>query len=124
MFNVDPATLAVLIPIIAVLGGMAIAVVSVIYQGRKDELKHKERIIAMEKGLPIPEEPVSQPKKDSRFVGLLAWGLVIALASLGIIVSVSVAEGVENGLYGLIPMGVGLGFLIAAFASRKSGERD
>lgn len=124
MFNIDAATLAVLIPIIAVLGGMALAVVSVVYQGRKDELKHKERIIAMEKGLPIPEEPVSQPKRDSRFVGLLAWGLIIALASLGIIISVSVSEGIDKGLFGLIPMGVGLGFLISAFVSKKSDERN
>lgn len=122
MFNIDAATLAVLIPIIAVLGGMAIAVVGVIYSGRKDELKHKERIIAMEKGLPIPEEPVGPPRKGNPFIGLLAVGLIISLASLGIIISVSVSEGADKGLFGLIPLGVGLGFLIAAVVSKKTNR--
>jgi hypothetical protein len=55
MFDVGPETLAVLIPIIAVFGGITIAIVGIIYRGREEELKRKERIVAMEKGLPIPE---------------------------------------------------------------------
>ncbi len=114
MFDVRPETLAVLIPIIAVLGGMTIAIFGVIYRGKEEELKHKERIIAMEKGIAIPDEPEGPARRTDHFLALLGWGLVITFISLGIIISVSVHAGLRNGLFGLIPLGMGLGLLVAA----------
>lgn len=123
MLDIGPETLAVLIPVIAVFGGITIAIVGVIYRGREEELKHKERIIAMEKGLPIPEEPAKPPRKSNSFLALLGWGLVISFISFGIIISVAVKSGLENGLFGLIPLGVGVGLLAAAIAAKRSGDR-
>ncbi|RJR28063.1 MAG: hypothetical protein C4574_05355 [Candidatus Latescibacterota bacterium] len=122
MFNVGPETLAVLIPIIAVFGGITIAIVGIIYRGREEELKRKERIAAIEKGLPIPEEPAAPPKRSNSFLALLGWGLVISFISLGIIVSVSVHAGLENGVFGLIPLGMGFGLLISAFFAKRGSD--
>ena len=101
--------------------GITIAIVGIIYRGREEELKRKERIVAMEKGLPIPEEPSIAPKKTNNYLALLGWGLVISFLSLGIIVAVSIRSGLENGAFGLIPLGMGLGLLVSAlFAKRES----
>jgi len=117
MFNVDPGTVAILIPIIAVLGGMTIAVIGVIMNGREEELKHKERILAMEKGIPLPE----MPKEERRpaFLTLRAWGLIVAFVGLAIMISISIAQGFERGIWGLIPTSVGIGFLVAAMLEKR-----
>ena len=47
---------ALLIPIFAVIGGFAVAIYGMMRQGRKRELLHEERKIAMERGLPLPKE--------------------------------------------------------------------
>lgn len=121
-FDVSPETLALLIPIIAVMGGMTLAIIGTIYHNRQEELEHKERIIAMEKGLPIPERPEPVKNGSRLFLGLLGWGLVISFLSLGIIISVSVSEGLKMGLFGLIPLGIGLGLLVCAFEARKDSK--
>ncbi len=124
-FDIRPESLAMLIPIIAVMGGMAIAIIGIIYNAREEELKHKARIVAMEKGLPLPEEPVRKARKPNRFLALLGWGLVISFISIGIIISVSVRAGLENGLFGLIPLGLGVGLLVAAsFAKKANGDQE
>jgi hypothetical protein len=52
----DVANLAVMIPIVAIIGGITVAVVSVISRARVRELEIKERIAMIERGLvPAPE---------------------------------------------------------------------
>lgn len=120
MFNVDPGTFAILIPVIAVLGGMTIAVIGVVMSGKQEELKHKERILAMEKGIPIPEDPKAE--KRPAFFTLRAWGLIITFVGLAIMISIGVSEGFKQGVWGLIPTGVGIGFLVAAMLEKRDWD--
>jgi hypothetical protein len=116
MFGIDAGVVAMLIPIIAVLGGMAIAIVGVITKGKEEELKHKERILAMEKGIPLPEEPVCMRKDKPRYLAVRAWGLVITLIGLSVVLSVGIKAGFENGVWGLIPMALGILWISGALS--------
>lgn len=54
------AMIALMIPIFAVLGGIGIVLFAMFNKNRKIELLHRERKLAMEKGLPLPEEVVER----------------------------------------------------------------
>ncbi len=122
MFGIDAGVVAMLIPIVAVVGGMAIAIVGVITKGKEEELKHKERILAMEKGIPIPESAPCQPKADKpRYLAIRAWGLVITLIGVAVMISITIGQQDDprHGIWGLIPTGLGIGLLLAAWFERK-----
>jgi hypothetical protein len=93
------------------------------YSNRTREMLHRERMIALEKGLPAPAEPakVSKPQLSSRhylfrglmwfFVGagLLAFCWTVALAFPG---NEDDREVARLGLLGFVPVGVGLAYLV------------
>ncbi len=124
MFGIDAGVVALLIPIVAVVGGMAIAIVGVITKSKEEELKHKERIIAMEKGIPIPESAPCQPKADKpRYFAIRGWGLVLTLIGVALVIAISVASEPRNGVWGLLPTALGVGLLIAAWLEKKDMEK-
>jgi hypothetical protein len=124
MFGIDAGVVALLIPIVAVVGGMAIAIVGVITKGKEEELKHKERIIAMEKGIPIPESSPCQPKADKpRYLAIRAWGLVLTLIGVALVIAIGTASEPRNGVWGLLPTALGVGLLIAAWLEKKDMEK-
>jgi hypothetical protein len=123
MFGFDAGVVALLIPIVAVVGGMAIAIVGVITKSKEEELKHKERIIAMEKGIPIPESAPCQPKAEKpRYLAIRAWGLVITLIGIAIMASVGIGSDLRNGIWGLIPTALGIGLLLAGRLEKRDME--
>jgi hypothetical protein len=124
MFGFDAGVIALLIPIVAVVGGMAIAIVGVITKSKEEELRHKERIIAMEKGIPIPEMAASEPpRKDKpRYLAIRAWGLVITLIGLAVMISIGVASDFSDGVWGLIPTALGVGLLLAGWLEKRDME--
>ncbi len=123
MFGFDAGVVALLIPIVAVVGGMAIAIVGVITKGKEEELKHKERIIAMEKGIPVPEmAPPPARKEKPRYLAIRAWGLVITLIGVAIMIAIAIGSDLRNGIWGLIPTGLGVGLLLAAWFEKKDME--
>ena len=87
--------LALFIPIIGIVLGVTIAIVAIITGHRqklqRNDMRHKERLAAIEKGLEIPPEPVEPQngKKSgtlrSGFIGLFV-GIVLyfALREVGI----------------------------------------
>jgi hypothetical protein len=117
MLEINSGTIAMLIPIIAVLGGMTIAVIGIIMNSREEELKHKERVLAMEKGIALPEMP--KVEKRPAYLTLRAWGLIITFVGLGITISIAIARGLYDGVWGLIPTSVGIGFLVAAMLEKR-----
>ncbi len=117
MFDLSPGLISIFIPILAVIGTFAMIIVLIIMSQRERELKHRERVLAMEKGMELPMEP----KKERRpvYLTLRAWGLV--LLSLGIVLffALWVGVGFEYSIWGLMPAGLGAGLLIAAAKEHK-----
>ena len=121
MFGFDPGIVALLIPIIAVLGGMALAIVSVIMKGKEEELKHKERIIAMEKGMAVPEMP--KEEKRTSYSRYRTWGLVMTLLGLALIAQKLVSGNSSAMTGGIIVAAIGIGFLLAAWFEKRDMEK-
>ncbi|MCD6217164.1 hypothetical protein J7L05_04810, partial [bacterium] len=58
--------IALMIPVIAILGGCGIAIFSMYSETRKRELLHNERKIALEKGLPLPDDFKERKNPETR----------------------------------------------------------
>ncbi len=118
---IDAELVAIFIPIIAVLGGVLIAVTAVVVGGRRKELEHRERIIAMEKGLPIPG-PIAEPERP-KYSGRRTNGLVMTGIGLALTIALSAEDGFsDGGVWGLIPLFIGIGLLVAGSLDKREWE--
>lgn len=114
---VDPEVVAISIPILAVCGGVLIAITAIIVGGRKKEQEHRERLVAMEKGIapPQPAPEVERPKYSSR----RANGLVMTGIGLALTIAMTISDDLESGVWGLIPLFIGIGLLIAGNIDKR-----
>ncbi|MCD6380478.1 hypothetical protein J7M07_08570 [bacterium] len=119
MFNVGPQMLAILIPITVVIGTVAIIITSIILGMRAKELKHKEIILAMEKGIELPKEPVIKKEYRPRYFTIRMWGLIFAFIGIAVVIGIWGAAGIMNGVWGLVPTFLGLALLLAAHLEKK-----
>lgn len=113
-----PYRFALALPIIVVLGGVALAIVAVIFQAKRKHLEHLERIKAIEKGIEPPPNTVKElPRKESMTPERLRrHGLIWLFVGIGYIVMMLLLP--EQAYYGApvgaIPLFVGIGLLVAA----------
>ena len=126
--------IALLIPIVAIVGGIFAGIVGVLTRHRLAELAMKERATAIEKGLdlsllpPLPgviaaEEADEEPRERVLRVArkLRLSGIVVFAAGLGLALSLAVVpETREEHLWaiGLVPVLVGLGLEVAGRVAR------
>ena len=94
-------------------------------------LRHKERLIAIEKGLPIPMEtpaPCKKPRNshDSRGTGLILLfvGVGIFFSFMALSYVVGHIEAMAGGVFGLIPLFIGVGFLIDAYLLGREEKKE
>jgi len=120
--NIQPEHIAIFIPILAVTGGVLIAITAVIISGRKKDLEHRERIAAMEKGLPLPEPPPDRRKPVHSI--RRAGGLVMTGIGLSLWIGISVSESTRDGVWGLIPLFIGIALLIASVIDKREYEQE
>lgn len=111
------------IPIVAIVGGISVAIVRLITQGRLEELARRERIAAIERGVdPNKLPPLPSPVGESSYLfgysrlrrahGLLIGGLILIACGLGLaIMAYSVESEKTHWVVGLIPMLVGAALL-------------
>jgi hypothetical protein len=122
--RIEPEVVALAIPIIVVAGGIFVAITAIVMHGRRKDLEHRERIIAMEKGIPLPpttEPPVhAGPKYSNR----RANGLVLTGIGIALTIAMWTADGSESGVWGLIPLFIGIGLLIAGHLDKREWERE
>ena len=122
--TVGPEHIAVMIPIVAILGTFAIVVVAIVVEGRKKDLMHKERLFALEKGLPLPEPPEKEEKPV--YSTRRAWGLVWLGLGLALTIALAAnpdAADVNAWGWGLIPTFIGAGLLIAGHLDKKEWDK-
>jgi len=115
-----PEVFAMTIPLLSIFGGVAIAIVAIIMGGRKKELAHKERLLAMEKGMEIPVEP--QDEKRPAHLSNRSSGLVLTLLGLALTIALFAVAGKDGGVWGLLPMAIGIGLLISSSLEKREIE--
>lgn len=102
---------------------IVIAVLNYRKRRRLMELNHTERMAAIERGMelpPLPLELIDGQSGRRRRTSLLP-GLVWLFVGLALLISMgSIAE--EEALFGLVPTGVGLAYLIYYFTEGRKLE--
>jgi hypothetical protein len=127
--------IAVFIPIVAIVMGIGIGMLSLYlnYRKKRDiyELHHKERMAAIEKGMelpPLPMEFFRDPKDSGRRSpeGRLRSGLVLTLVGAAISFALynSSNGSHDSWVWGLIPAAVGVANLIVWAVLRNKPEND
>lgn len=116
----DPEVFAITIPLLSIFGGVAIAIAAIVMGGRKKELVHKERVLAMEKGIDIPIAP-SREKRPAHLHNRSA-GLVMTLLGLALTIALWAVAGKNGGVWGLIPLAIGIGLLVSAALEKRDME--
>ncbi len=113
----SPDVIAVFVPIVAIIFGVAVAVVSIIGTHRqrmqRTELRHRERLAAIEKGLELPPDPPEQESTPARRPRHLLRGLVFLF--VGLALTAAFYQNHSDGfpfLYGLIPVAAGIAYLL------------
>ena len=131
----DTEQIAVFIPIVAIVMGIGIGMLSLYlnYRKKRDiyELHHKERMAAIEKGMKLPPLPVEffRDWKDSGKrspEGRLRSGLVLLLVGGAISFALyhSSNGSHDSWVWGLVPAAVGAANLIVWAALRNKPEND
>jgi hypothetical protein len=110
--------LALFIPLTAIFMSLLIPIVYALvdYRRRRDivEANHRERMAAIERGIEPPTLPESFyfAAKPPRRSGYLLSGLVWLFVGIGVFLALGAVAGEDVRLFGLIPIGVGVAFLI------------
>ena len=124
----EPQQLALVIPIVAIVMGIGIAMLAVVVDYRKKRdmfaLHHKERMAAIEKGMELPPLPPEffqdgRGRRNRHPSDSLRRGLVLLL--VGIAVTGAMYQSArEEYLWGLVPAAIGIANLLYyAFAGRN-----
>ena len=110
------------IPIIGIVFGIGIAVVAISLAHREKlkraELRHRERMAAIERGLEIPPDP--EPENDRARNSGLRSGIAGLLVGIVLYFALERVAGDDIAMFGLIPAAVGIANLVGWFVeSRK-----
>ena len=110
------------LPVLIVFGAAVLIVFFALQaQHRRRELEHKERMQALEKGLPIPPSLVTErPKTHNPYVAALVW---IAIGVGMILMFWSVGQGELAGV-AAIPLCIGLALLVANIIHQKQLSKE
>ena len=119
---IGPEVFAMTIPLLSIFGGVTIAIVAIIMSGRKKELIHKERLLAMEKGIDVPVLERKQ-EKEPGYIASRKTGLIMLSLGLALTFALWAVAGKDGGVWGLIPLAIGIGLMVAAHLEQKDFER-
>lgn len=116
----------ILVPIVAIVSafGFPVALLWVIMELRKVNLRNRERMSLISQGI-IPEEEIKQKTNPNRFVSLRN-GIVLIGIAVGILVGFSITEGMslsdEKAFWiytSSILLFLGIGYLVYFFTTRN-----
>lgn len=117
----DIEKMALLIPIIGIILGVGIAIVAIVTSHREKqkrvELRHRERLAALEKGIELAPDP--EPDAGGRKSSSLKSGL--SGVFLGVLMYFALREvaGDDVALFGLVPAAFGIATLISYIVENR-----
>jgi hypothetical protein len=129
----DPGVIAVFIPIVAIVLGIGALMVFIWSDHRRKaqllEQNHRERMIAIEKGLELPPLPTnlvsgSNGPATASAAKSLRSGIMMTLIGVILCVALNESGGREAALFGLIPAAVGIANLVYAAIQWKKEKAD
>jgi len=106
-----------ILPLVAVAGAFAVAIAGMILKSHARDRQQRERMFFAEKGMEIPKElyETREPKKPNGFRVGRAWlmimGYTCVFVGIAVMIAVSVSQGFQDGIFGIIPFLIGVGFL-------------
>jgi hypothetical protein len=124
-----PITEAV-IPLTAIVASVGLAMLAIYFRHMRYRMYHRERMAAIEKNLPLPEDFFELPARpiDSAYLlrGLI-W-LAVGVGSVIFFVTMALTEG-DKDLYsiatlGLVPIGVGIAYLVTRWNEMKKAAAE
>ncbi len=113
--------LAIFIPIFAIVGGIALAISALNHRAKRSEMEHRERMMAIEKGAPLPQMP-AMVLPQSRERNPYLWGFILLAVGLALVIG-GISDG-ERHLGGeMAVMFVGLAILLANWLFIRDRKR-
>jgi hypothetical protein len=128
-----PEIIGVFIPIVAIIMGCSIAIVSIWGEHKRKaqllEQTHRERMSAIEKGLelpPLPDHLVREGNSNGPSTATpeksLRAGIMLVLIGVLLYFAIQQIEAEEVALFGLIPAAVGVANLVYAAIQWNKGK--
>jgi uncharacterized membrane protein HdeD (DUF308 family) len=120
--------LALFIPIIGLILGVLIAIVSIVTSHRlkmqRNDMRHKERLAAIEKGLELPPdvEPSENGKENGKKHSSLRIGLIGLFVGIVLYFALRAVVDSDVALFGLIPAAIGVANLVSYFVEAKKKD--
>lgn len=125
--------MAMMIPIIAIMGGITAGIVRTLGRQRLQELARRERIALIERGvdpaqlpaLPEYSDELRSPRSFGRGAtyGLMVGGLVTLAAGIGLMTMLYLLSPMEEAwAVGVIPIAIGIALLISFWAIPRNGN--
>lgn len=118
--------IAALIPIVGIIFGIGIAAVAIVTKHREDlqrnELRHRERLAAIEKGIELPPDPVTDGGNGSKGRSQLKNGMIGLFVGIVLYFALRELVGDRIALFGLVPAAVGLANLIFYFVDFRKNK--
>lgn len=110
--------MAMLIPILGIVAGIVLGVVAIMREARANRLRHEERMAAIEKGVELPpfEERTKRPEAVRKS------GLIMTAIGAALVLSLRVVGGWDAGVWGTIPLFIGIALLVSAKFAQKAEE--
>jgi uncharacterized protein DUF6249 len=129
----EPITeiIAVMIPIVAIVMGIGIGMLSLLLDYRKKRdmfaMHHKERLMAIEKGMEVPPLPPeffqNGRRRPHSSADNLRRGLILLLVGAAIMVALYHTDN-RAYLWGLVPAAVGIAQLLTYFIESRKASRE
>lgn len=121
----DEELVALMIPIFGIVFGVGVAIVAIVVGHREKvkraELRHRERLAALEKGIELPPEPDFD--LEHKRASSLKGGVMGLLIGVVLYFALRAVADDDVALFGLIPAAVGIANLVSYFVeSRKNGN--
>lgn len=108
--------MSMLIPIVAIVMGLGLAMFAMWFNFRRRRMVHEERMKAIELGRDVPE--YAEPRKDP-----LRTGIILLSFGLGISAAIGITSGeFENAAMGAILIIPGLGYILYNFINKNNGK--
>ena len=116
-----------LVPLVAIIMGIGVGMLALWLDHQKKihmfELHHKERLMAIERGMEVPPLPVEffleRGKSEASLDSNLRWGLIWLLLGLAVATALILNGDSSSAAWSLIPIAIGLAQLIFYSIGRR-----